>query len=305
MAKIILLTGFLGSGKTTMMQSLIASYSDEKIGLIINEFGEIDIDGKLVSKDGIDMAELTNGSIFCACIQDKFVESLIEMSKKDIDYLFIESSGLADPSNMDEIVRGIKGETGDNLQLQGSICIVDALNFIGLMDIMVSIKRQIEHANAIIVNKMDLVEDDSLEEIKKEIENINPYAVVYPTIYCSLDIKKMVSEFVESHSKSTETTNTYETRPYTFIIRSDEVLDYDNLNIFINNLAKDTYRIKGFANTNRGPVEVSSVLENVIIENWGDDVDATEIVAISKVGVKLMSKIIEQSNEFLEGKVKI
>ncbi|MBK5253942.1 MAG: GTP-binding protein [Peptostreptococcaceae bacterium] len=304
MVKIIILTGFLGSGKTTMMQSLIASYSDEKIGLIINEFGEINIDAKLVTSDGIDMAELTNGSIFCACIKDKFVESLIEMSKKDIDYLFIESSGLADPSNMDEIVRGIEKETSGNLKLEGSVCIVDALNFIELMDVMVSITRQIEHANAIIVNKMDLIEDEKLREIEEEIKKVNPYAYIYPATYCSLDIKNVVSKFIENHAVSNQTTNTYETRPYTFIIRAEEILDYDKLNEFINNLSKDTYRIKGFAKTDKGPVEVNSVLENVVIESWKDNVE-TEIVAISKVGVKLMSEIIKQSNEVLDGKVRV
>lgn len=304
MVEIILLTGFLGSGKTTMMQSLIASYKDEKIGLIINEFGEINIDAKLVKGDGIDMAELTNGSIFCACIKDKFVESLIEMSKRDIKYLFIESSGLADPSNMGEIIRGIKAETADNLKLMGSICIVDAQNFIELNEIMISITRQVEHANAIIVNKMDLIKEEDLSAIEEEIKKINPYAMIFPTSYCSLDIKKLVSSFADNHAVNNDTTNTYETRPYSFIIRAEEKLDNVKLEEFIKNISLDTYRIKGFADTLDGPKEINCVLNNVIIEDWNEEVE-TEIVAISKVGVKLMSTIVNKSNEFLDGKVRI
>ncbi len=304
MVKIILLTGFLGSGKTTMMQSLMASYENEKIGLIINEFGEINIDAKLVKGDGIDMAELTNGSIFCACIKDKFVESLIEMSKKDIKYLFIESSGLADPSNMGEIIRGITSETNDNLSLLGSICVVDAQSFIELNDIMISITRQVEHANAIIVNKMDLIDESELEAIEKTITEINPYARIYPTSYCSLDIRQLVDSFTESHAKNIETTNTYETRPYTFIIKAEEKLDTEKLKYFIDSIAGDTYRIKGFADTLDGPKEVNCVLNNVVIDKWDSDVN-TEIVAISKVGVKLLSTIINNSNEYLEGKVRV
>ena len=102
MIQIVLLSGFLGAGKTTLMQRLLDTYKDHKIGVIINEFGEINIDAKLVSREGIDIAELSNGSIFCACIKDKFVDGLIAMSKTDIEYLFIEASGLADPSNMGE-----------------------------------------------------------------------------------------------------------------------------------------------------------------------------------------------------------
>ena len=107
MIQIVLLSGF-GSRKTTLMQRLLDTYQEHKIGVIINEFGEINIDAKLVKRDGIDIAELSNGSIFCACIKDKFVDGLIEMSKTDIEYLFIEASGLADPSNMEDILKGIK-----------------------------------------------------------------------------------------------------------------------------------------------------------------------------------------------------
>ena len=87
MIQIVLLSGFLGAGKTTLMQRLLSSYEDHKIGVIINEFGEINIDARLVNRDGIEMAELSNGSIFCACIKDKFVDGLVAMSKKDIEYL--------------------------------------------------------------------------------------------------------------------------------------------------------------------------------------------------------------------------
>lgn len=81
-----------------MMQEILTVYSDKKTGVIVNEFGEINIDARLIQKDGVQMAELSNGSIFCACIKDKFVDSLIELSYKDLDYLFIEASGLADLS---------------------------------------------------------------------------------------------------------------------------------------------------------------------------------------------------------------
>ena len=151
MIQIVLLSGFLGAGKTTLMQRLLDAYSDRKIGVIINEFGEINIDAKLVSRDGIEMAELSNGSIFCACIKDKFVDGLIAMSRTDIEYLFIEASGLADPSNMGEIVEGIRRETGGNLIIKGSVCVTDGVNFLDLVDMLPALSRQIKHANAVII----------------------------------------------------------------------------------------------------------------------------------------------------------
>lgn len=129
MIKMVLLTGFLGAGKTTMMQEILTAYSDKKTGVIVNEFGEINIDAKLIQKDGVQMAELSNGSIFCACIKDKFVDSLIELSYKDLDYLFIEASGLADPANMNQILDGIKNNVLNPYDYRGSICLIDGESF--------------------------------------------------------------------------------------------------------------------------------------------------------------------------------
>ena len=172
MIQIVLLSGFLGAGKTTLMQRLLDTYKDNKIGVIINEFGEINIDAKLVERDGIDIAELSNGSIFCACIKDKFVDGLIEMSKMNIDYLFIEASGLADPSNMGDIVDGIKKDTNDNYLIKGNICVADSCNFLELVEVLPALERQVRHANAVIVNKMDLIDDETFKEIAEKIAEI-------------------------------------------------------------------------------------------------------------------------------------
>ena len=167
MIQIVLLSGFLGAGKTTLMQRLLDTYKDHKIGVIINEFGEINIDAKLVSRDGIDITELSNGSIFCACIKDKFVDGLIAMSKTDIEYLFIEASGLADPSNMGDIISGIKKETDDNLLIKGSICIADGVSFLELVEVLPALERQVKHANAVVVNKMDLIVQRNLSKNRR------------------------------------------------------------------------------------------------------------------------------------------
>ena len=71
MIRLIMLTGFLGAGKTTLLQKILEEYSDQKIGVLINEFGAVSIDSELVEGEGIDMTELSNGSIFCACLKDR------------------------------------------------------------------------------------------------------------------------------------------------------------------------------------------------------------------------------------------
>ena len=302
MIQIILLSGFLGAGKTTLMQRLLDTYADKKIGVIINEFGEINIDAKLVSRDGIEMAELSNGSIFCACIKDKFVDGLIAMSKTDIEYLFIEASGLADPSNMGEIVSGIRRDTADNLMIKGSICVVDGVSFLDLVDMLPALERQVRHANAVIVNKMDLIDEDCFKEITERVSEINPAVRIYAAVHCDVDIPRIADAFSPVAAESEETTNTYESRPNTFIVHCDEPVEKAKLIQFIQAIAPESYRIKGFANTvEEGVVEVSGVVNNLIISPW-DHEEKTEIVVISSVGIRMLSLITQYSKEILEGR---
>ena len=302
MIQIVLLSGFLGAGKTTLMQRLLDTYQEHKIGVIINEFGEINIDAKLVSRDGIDIAELSNGSIFCACIKDKFVDGLIEMSKTDIEYLFIEASGLADPSNMGDIVDGIKKDTGDNYLIKGNICVADSCTFMELVEVLPALERQVKHANAVIVNKMDLIDDETFKEIAEKISELNETTRIYAATHCDVDIKDIVDHFTPTLVRSEDTTNTYESRPQTFIVKADQPVEKEKLIAFIKSISDSSYRIKGFCQTvEEGTVEVSGVVNNLIITPWKTE-EKTEIVVISSVGIKMMSLITENAKTILEGR---
>ena len=119
--KLYVLTGFLGSGKTTMLLKILDNLSQHKVGIIQNEFGRIDVDSEILKREGLVMTELTRGSIFCTCLQLKFSQALAEMSKQDIEYLFVESSGLADPSNIDEILEAVKVLAGDVYEMSHQV----------------------------------------------------------------------------------------------------------------------------------------------------------------------------------------
>ncbi len=305
MIQIVLLTGFLGAGKTTLMQSMLESYEGKKIGVIVNEFGEINIDAKLIQKEGMEMAELSNGSIFCACIKDKFVDSLIEMSGRELDYLFIEASGLADPANFASILDGIKPYTITDYNFKGSICVVDAVNFVELSQVLPALAHQVEYSNAVIVNKADLVEEEDFEEIFERIRELNEDISVNVTSYCKIDILEVVENFVGFAPKAGETTNTYESRPNSFILKATETLDKEKLVEFINHLAPNAYRIKGFAKTNEGNIEIQAVITDIHVTDWDEEIEETVIVVISSVGIKMLSQIVNASKDFLDGKIKL
>lgn len=305
MAKMVLIVGFLGAGKTTMMQGILEDYKDQKVGVIVNEFGEVNIDAKLIDSEGIQMSELSNGSIFCACIKDKFVDSLIEMSKYDLDYLFIEASGLADPANISQILNGIKSKTINPYDYRGSLCIIDGESFLDLYEVLPAITSQLEFSMAVVINKGDLIDESTLERITDTIKEINPGASLYVTSYCDVDTKEIVDHLSKGGKEGRDSVNTVETRPTTFILKGVDTVPLGKLERFVSEIAGSTFRIKGFAITDKGDMEISAVGEHININSWDKGVERTEIIAISSVGFKLMSVITKAITDHVKGYIRI
>lgn len=306
MIKLVMLTGFLGAGKTTLMKEILTAYEDMKTGVIVNEFGDVNIDAKLIDRDGIKMAELSNGSIFCACIKDKFVDSLISMSLQDLDYLFIEASGLADPSNMTQILDGIKSKLLNEYDYKGSICVVDGESFLELYELLPAITSQLKYCSGAIVNKGDLIDEEQLKDIMDIINEINAEISVYVTSYCSVDIKTLVGGLNCGNIEAAETSNKRETRPTTFILKGLDVVPEDKLESFLEEIAESTYRIKGFAQTDKGNREISAVGRNIQINEWNEAVDKTEIVVISAISFRIMSVLTKAiENNELKGIIRL
>jgi G3E family GTPase len=302
--QLILLTGFLGAGKTTLLQLVMESLSKHKIGVIINEFGDVNVDGQLIQRDGIQMAELTNGSIFCACIKDKFVDSLIDMSHRDLEYVLIEATGLADPANMTTILEGIAHKVRQPYDYRGSVCVVDAENFLGLYDLLPAIRAQLEFCGAVIVNKADLIDEAQLKEIIEKLEEVNPKITPFVTSYCRIDITELMNHLDPSLAKISDprdSTNTVVSRPATFIVKGDHIIPYEELKRFVSAISLQAYRVKGFAQTDRGNIEISCVGNQVEFLPWNEPVSQTDIVVISAVGFKMMSLIISAIGERLKG----
>ncbi|MEA4986907.1 MAG: GTP-binding protein [Anaerovorax sp.] len=305
MIKLILLTGFLGTGKTTLMKSLLKAFKEEKIGVIVNEFGEVNIDAVLMKQDGIEMAELSNGSIFCACIKDYFLDSLVEMSKQDISYLFIEASGLADPANMQQILSTIAAETQKTYDYLGSICVVDAETFLDLYDLLPALHHQIEYSNTVIINKADLVDENRIAKVSDQISGINEEAQQCVTSFCRVDIKDLVKDLKPVLKEAKESTNTRENRPKSFVLKSVKPVSKIELQELLAKLAPSAYRIKGFAMTDAGIVEVSAVKEHIYIMPWDNSAfkPELEIVVISSVGIRMMSLITEAISGSIKGSI--
>lgn len=186
---LIIITGFLGSGKTTFLNNILNSLRLKKIGLIINEFGEINVDAELINMEGdSEISEINNGSIFCSCLSGSFINTLAKYQDLDLDYIFVESSGMSRPISLDKILDSLNTLTEQSFNYSGMICIVDALNINNLLKSVNSVKEQIAYSDLILINKTDLVDAKDIENAVVNIKMINEHAKIVETSFAKIDI---------------------------------------------------------------------------------------------------------------------
>lgn len=183
----MIVTGFLGSGKTTLINNLLMRNKDVKIGLIENEFGEISIDARLIADYKPEsILELNNGCICCS-IFNEFSMALQELIKKHdhLEQLIIETTGLADPGPIIEPF--FQDNDLKNLfELSGTVCLVDSQNFNSQIEGFEQ-QKQIILSDMIVINKVNQITFHQLEGIRKKIEYLNKTAIVTETNYAHID----------------------------------------------------------------------------------------------------------------------
>lgn len=187
---VILITGFLGSGKTTFLNRIIKTFpTDQKLMILMNEFGEIGLDGTLVEGDDMDILEISKGSIFCVCVKTDFIRGLNEIAQNiKPDVLIVESTGVANPSDLkkDLNLSIFKGR----FQMKEQICIVDAACFEDAYQTFVSVEKQIESSTLFVINKIDLVSTETIADIKTLIGKHNSSPEFYETTFSDIPMDR-------------------------------------------------------------------------------------------------------------------
>lgn len=179
---VTIVTGFLGAGKTTFINHILKNYPNVQFALVENEFGDADIDTKLIKGvDASQMFELKEGCI-CCTITDEYELVLQELAERfpDVERLLIETTGVAEPASV--IRPFFRDEDLKKLYTyNGTICLVDALNFETQPEKDISLK-QIVAADLVLINKTEKNTTEGCLNFKKEIQHINPFCKINFTI---------------------------------------------------------------------------------------------------------------------------
>ena len=185
---VYMITGFLGSGKTTFLNRIINRFpEDMKLTILMNEFGEIGLDGTLIEGDEIDMMEISKGSIFCVCVKTDFIKGLYELcTSVQPDVLLIESTGVANPS---DLKRDLKLPIfNDRFHYLEQFCTIDAVHFLDAYEIYASLEKQIASSTVFIINKTDLASSETIEDVKKVICEFHPDPIFFETTYADIPL---------------------------------------------------------------------------------------------------------------------
>ena len=189
---VTILTGFLGAGKTTLLNHILSNQNGVKTAVLVNEFGEIGIDNDLVVATGEDMVELSNGCICCS-INGELLEAVYRILDRPepVDYLVVETTGLADPLPVAMTFLG--SDLRDQTRLDSIITLVDAENFSDeLLEGEVA-RAQIVYSDILLLNKCDLVEDERLAALEDQLRAIKTDARILRAVKGEVPLPLLLS----------------------------------------------------------------------------------------------------------------
>ncbi|WP_427159432.1 CobW family GTP-binding protein [Aliinostoc sp. HNIBRCY26] len=179
---VTIITGFLGSGKTTLLNQILKNKQDLKVAVLVNEFGDINIDSQLLVSLDEDMVELSNGCI-CCTINDGLVDAVYRVLEREdrIDYMVIETTGVADPLPI--ILTFLGTELRDLTSLDSILTVVDAETFNREHFESEAALKQITYGDIILLNKTDLITPQKLQEVESYIHDVKHGARILHTQY--------------------------------------------------------------------------------------------------------------------------
>ena len=299
---LVILTGFLGAGKTTVLNYLLRNSKGRRLAVLVNDVGEVNIDAALArnvaqvdSGSSEDIVELSNGCICCG-IQDEFGKAVMELAKKNPDCIIVEATGIAEPLRIIESLAAQNNEGLSALEfarIANLVTLVDAHWWVKkVQEIYSPVRRplmlfsdprrplselltmQVECANMIILNKIDLVDEESLARSRAALSAICPSAQILTTIEGQLEIEQFLEnerfdiatvfkssgcDLELSSTRSGDSGQMEESKTHdhgdfglmTFTYRSRYQLSHDKLVSYLRSRIPGLLRAKGFVWTDR------------------------------------------------------
>lgn len=282
-----LVSGFLGSGKTTFINRLLSADHGVRMGVLVNDFGEINIDSKLIVSRSEDTVELANGCI-CCTLRDDLGAALGELSERDIEHVVVEASGIADPRVLAQTFMLL--DRSRRVALDAICVLVDSEQLPHYQPADLSLARdQLSQANVVLLNKIDLAGEQAMQAVEREVERFCPRAAILRCSHAQAPIELVlgVGRFTpEQLQAPAASAHGHGFCTHTF--RAAEPLTLARLREAATELPPSVFRAKGLVYLRERP-EHRCVLQVVgrraridLDRPWGQDAPCTELVFLGR-----------------------
>jgi G3E family GTPase len=236
---ITLITGPLGSGKTTLLRHILATHR-AKMAIVMNEFGEIAIDATVLEGKNVRIAELGGGCVCCSLLGE-FEAAVNEIIQRiEPDLIIVETTGLAEP---EALVFNIQ-EALPQCRLDGVVSVIDADMLVRFPELGHTTRLQIEGADILLLNKIDLIEAEQIGSLENKLRGVNPTAAIIRTERCQIDPELLFGIGREKKVAPTQHRHQLEFDSFTFT--SKKKLSHDCFQSFADHLPSSVHRAKGF-----------------------------------------------------------
>ncbi len=270
---ITLITGPLGSGKTTLLRQILARQTG-KIAVVMNEFGEIAIDTKVVEGKNVRIAELGGGCVCCSLLGE-FESAVKEIIEKIApERIVVETTGLAEP---EALMFNIE-EALPQCRLDGVVSVIDADMLIRFPELGHTTRLQIEGADILLLNKIDLIEPSQSESLETKLRQINPTAAIVRTERCRIDPELLFG--IGRERKIAAPEHRHQSGFESFAFTSGKIFSRDCFEAFANSLPASVVRAKGFIRLTDGTQLFNFVAGRWELERF--ESDCTEVVFIGR-----------------------
>lgn len=229
------ITGYLGAGKTTLLRKIISEHP-KKLAILMNEFGEVGIDGEVIKGKNIDMIELSGGCVCCS-LSGEFDAAMEEIAKLKPEMIVVETTGVAEP---DAIVLDMEGI--NEVKLDSVITVVDCDAMEKFPSLGHTGRVQIEIADIILLNKTDLIANP--EKIEEKVRRMNEHAHIFRTVKCDVSVRSLFGLFTDKSVRRKDITHIDDDNIEFFSCSIGE-LNRDAFELFLHDL-EGVYRAKGF-----------------------------------------------------------
>src|SRR6516162_350170 len=184
---VTVITGFLGSGKTTLVKHILSNQQGLRTAVIVNEFGDSGIDSELIVAADDGMVELENGCICCS-INSNFVDAIFRILNRDrkLDYLVVETTGLADP--LPVVLTFLRSELRTSMRVDSIVTVADAASFCLELFESKAARNQLVYGDVILLNKCDLVDAERLHALEGTIRAVKSGARIVRTVQSQVSL---------------------------------------------------------------------------------------------------------------------